>query len=191
MPAVQSLKLVNAQMQVLRARLRSVDCDEIRERLRDVRAVGFVDQPAVIDLSAVPGESLSAARWPEILDSFRAVGLNPVALTGLEPGLQRKLATQAGLAPLDGANLELRLAQQADEASSAQSPAQPAPPSSGQSTQASPQPPAQPAASWLPPMVIDRQVRSGQQVYARQRDLIVMAAVSPGAEVIADGNVTC
>ncbi len=38
-------------------------------------------------------------------------------------------------------------------------------------------------------MVIDRPLRSGQQVYARNADLIVMAAVSNGAEVIADGNV--
>ncbi|HVL55094.1 MAG TPA: septum site-determining protein MinC [Burkholderiaceae bacterium] len=44
---------------------------------------------------------------------------------------------------------------------------------------------------WQPPLVIHRQVRSGQQIYARQRDLLVLASVSAGAEVIADGNVTC
>lgn len=38
-------------------------------------------------------------------------------------------------------------------------------------------------------MVIDKPLRSGQQVYARGTDLIVMALVSHGAEVIADGNV--
>ena len=32
-------------------------------------------------------------------------------------------------------------------------------------------------------------VRSGQQVYARDRDLVVMAAVANGAEVIADGSI--
>ena len=32
-------------------------------------------------------------------------------------------------------------------------------------------------------------VRSGQQVYARERDLIVTGAVANGAEVIADGNI--
>jgi septum site-determining protein MinC len=41
----------------------------------------------------------------------------------------------------------------------------------------------------LDAMIIDRPIRSGQQIYARDRDLIVMAVVSPGAEVIADGNV--
>lgn len=38
-------------------------------------------------------------------------------------------------------------------------------------------------------MLVDRPVRSGQQIYARGRDLIVMAPVGPGAEVIADGNI--
>jgi len=41
----------------------------------------------------------------------------------------------------------------------------------------------------LPAQVINGTVRSGQQVYAKDRDLIVLGAVSHGAEVIADGNV--
>jgi septum site-determining protein MinC len=165
MSAVPSLKLVNAQMQVLRARLRSVDCVEILGRLGDIRAAGFVDQPAVLDLSAVPPDRLSEARWPEILEAFRAVGLNPIALTGVDASLQRQLTARSGLAPVDASSLELRRTAEAIA-----SPAEPA---------------------WLPPLVVQRQVRSGQQVYARQRDLIVLASISPGAEVIADGNVTC
>ena len=38
-------------------------------------------------------------------------------------------------------------------------------------------------------MVIDKPLRSGQQVYARGADLVVLAMVSFGAEVIADGNI--
>jgi septum site-determining protein MinC len=38
-------------------------------------------------------------------------------------------------------------------------------------------------------MVVDRPVRSGQRIYARDADLVVIGPVSPGAEVIADGNV--
>ncbi|OSZ63352.1 septum site-determining protein MinC [Hydrogenophaga sp. IBVHS2] len=50
-------------------------------------------------------------------------------------------------------------------------------------------PAAEPAP--VPPgaLVIDRPLRSGQQVYARGRDLVVMAMVNPGAEVIADGHI--
>lgn len=38
-------------------------------------------------------------------------------------------------------------------------------------------------------LVIDKPLRSGQQVYAKGRDLVVLAMVNPGAEVIADGHI--
>lgn len=40
-----------------------------------------------------------------------------------------------------------------------------------------------------PAKVITRPVRSGQQVYAEASDLVIMANVSEGAEVLADGNI--
>jgi septum site-determining protein MinC len=206
MPAVHPLKLVNAQMQVLRARLRSIDTDDIRERLQDVRPIGYVDQPAVIDVSGVPGDELDAAHWPEILDSFRAVGLNPIALTGAaDSSAQQKLAARLGLAPVDGSCMAFRFAvgevevagsvpADADADADApaptvtQAPFEFVPPATSQAS-ADIAPPATPG--WQSPLIIDRQVRSGQQVYARHRDVVVLAAVSPGAEVIADGSVTC
>jgi septum site-determining protein MinC len=41
----------------------------------------------------------------------------------------------------------------------------------------------------VPALVIDKPLRSGQKVYARGGDLVVMAMVNRGAEVIADGNI--
>lgn len=38
-------------------------------------------------------------------------------------------------------------------------------------------------------VVIDRQVRCGQQIYAKGRDLVILGMVNPGAEVVADGNI--
>jgi septum site-determining protein MinC len=38
-------------------------------------------------------------------------------------------------------------------------------------------------------MVIDKPVRSGQKIYARGADLVVLAMVNQGAEVVADGNI--
>jgi septum site-determining protein MinC len=38
-------------------------------------------------------------------------------------------------------------------------------------------------------MVIDKPLRSGQKVYARGCDLVVLAMVNQGAEVVADGNI--
>lgn len=52
------------------------------------------------------------------------------------------------------------------------------------------QPPKEAAAP--PPttnVLIKEPVRSGQQVYARGGDLTVLATVSPGAEIMADGNI--
>jgi septum site-determining protein MinC len=40
-----------------------------------------------------------------------------------------------------------------------------------------------------PPLVVSRPLRSGQRVYAQGRDLVVLAPVSRGAELIADGSV--
>ena len=38
-------------------------------------------------------------------------------------------------------------------------------------------------------MVVDKPLRSGQQIYAKGRDLVVLAMVNPGAEVMADGHI--
>ncbi len=38
-------------------------------------------------------------------------------------------------------------------------------------------------------LIIDKPVRTGQQIYAKGSDLIVLATISGGAEVIADGNI--
>jgi septum site-determining protein MinC len=48
--------------------------------------------------------------------------------------------------------------------------------------------PAEPSQT-LPTRVVERPVRSGQQIYAEGCDLILLAPVSEGAEVIADGNI--
>ena len=40
-----------------------------------------------------------------------------------------------------------------------------------------------------PPLLVDRPVRSGQQVYARNADLIILGQVGPGAEIVADNNI--
>ena len=50
--------------------------------------------------------------------------------------------------------------------------------------------PAKPAEPlYRPTRVVTTPIRGGQQVYAKDGDLIVLAAVSPGAELLADGNI--
>ncbi|WP_434355875.1 septum site-determining protein MinC [Parasalinivibrio latis] len=41
----------------------------------------------------------------------------------------------------------------------------------------------------LPAMVVRNPVRSGQQIYAKNRDLVILNHVSAGAEVISDGSI--
>jgi len=45
------------------------------------------------------------------------------------------------------------------------------------------------ASNALPTLVIDKPLRSGQHVYAKGRDLLVLAMVNPGAEIMADGHI--
>lgn len=40
-----------------------------------------------------------------------------------------------------------------------------------------------------PALIIHRPIRTGQQIYAKESDLIVLNLVSAGAEIIADGNI--
>lgn len=50
-------------------------------------------------------------------------------------------------------------------------------------------PPPPPAPVRAAARLVTTPVRSGTQIYARGTDLVVTAAVSPGAELIADGNI--
>ena len=42
---------------------------------------------------------------------------------------------------------------------------------------------------FLPAKIVENTIRSGQQIYAKDTDLIIKGAVSAGAEVIAGGNI--
>jgi septum site-determining protein MinC len=46
-----------------------------------------------------------------------------------------------------------------------------------------------PVPTRIPTRILDKHLRSGQQFYARESDLIVLAPVAAGAEIIADGNI--
>ncbi|ANI53489.1 MULTISPECIES: septum site-determining protein MinC [Pseudomonas] len=50
-----------------------------------------------------------------------------------------------------------------------------------------PEKPSEPAVK--PTRVITTPVRGGQQIYAQGGDLVVVSSVSPGAELLADGNI--
>jgi len=79
-------------------------------------------------------------------------------------------ATDTAATPAKSASAEPMPAREASSTTSAPTPTQAAPHSSSA-------------------LVITKPLRSGQRVYARHTDLVVIGMVSQGAEVIADGNV--
>ena len=132
---------------------------------------GFFEQdPLVVDLHALSEEAASID-FKQLLALLRAHAVCPVAVKGGSPA-HLKAALKAGLVAAPDAVLQRQVLVPAPEAVPEPAPVPP--------------PVQQPNAE---AMVIDRPLRSGQQVYARGRDLVVLAMVNPGAEVIADGHI--
>ena len=104
------------------------------------------------------------------VDTLRSLGVNLVALARSE-NIDADTASMLGLGTLSlagGRDVPRR--------------AEPAPATDDGAAD------SKPAAQQVETMVIDQPVRSGQQVYSRG-DLIVLAPVSTGAEIMADGNI--
>src|SRR4029453_4759787 len=130
----------------------------------------FDNDPLVLDLSPLQAQSEEPIDFPALLAMLRSYHVPPAPPRGGTPG-QMAAALRAGLAPAPEA------APQRIE--------KPLPPPE-QLRHDNPPTPEPALASAL---VIDRPLRSGQQVYARGRDLVVLSMVNPGAEVIADGHI--
>lgn len=159
-----SFDLKSATLPLISVVLRTADAaalaQEVERRLAD-QADFFDQDPVLVDLTQLPAGS--QVDFAGLVRALRRLRVLPVGVRGARAD-QIDAARAAGLT-------------EAPEVPAAR----PAP--------AAPAPAAPAAPMALPTMVIERPLRSGQQVYARNADLIVLAAVSNGAEVIADGNV--
>ena len=143
----------------------------------------FEWQPVVIDAARIAAaESFDLGA---VVARLHGSHLHPVALSGANAALRAEAARlQLGwLAALPERRGRTEPAAQAVPEAQAQPPA-PEPDPDPEPVAAEPAP-----AAALAAMVVERPVRSGQQIYARERDLVVIGDVSPGAEVIADGHV--
>lgn len=130
----------------------------------------FFDQDAlVIDLSPLQGRDVADIDFPALLNLLASYRLVPIAVKG-GSSVQMAAACKAGLVPGNDAHLLTP---------------RPAPASPEQPQGSQPLVHAAPLGA----LVIDKPLRSGQQVYARGRDLVVLAMVNAGAEVIADGHI--
>lgn len=134
----------------------------------------FAGEATVIDLSQL-AKVPERVDWTGLASLLRRYGLQPVAVSHAPENLADG-ARKAGFAVLE--------ATAARTTPAAKAAAEPAP-----ATASSPA--ATPASNGGQTMIIERPVRSGQQIYARGADLVLLAGVSNGAEVIADGSIHC
>ncbi|MDP3821526.1 MAG: septum site-determining protein MinC, partial [Burkholderiales bacterium] len=124
----------------------------------------FDQDPVAIDLSLLR-EADEAIDFDALVTLLRRYKMQPIAAKA-GSAAQMEAALAAGLTEAHGA-------------------AQASPPAPAAALAVVVEPPAAPRTA----LIIDKPLRSGQRVYAKGGDLIVLAVVSFGAEVIADGNI--
>jgi len=172
-PATFEIKSANLPLVALL--LKSADLtlfrQELQQRYGDMPAF-FDNDPLLIDLSLLP-ENVATVDFAALVNTLRPHSLLPIAVRGGRAELIGQ-AQAAGLVLATDAIIQRTAAA-----------ATPSPASTAAAPAAKAAAPVAPTSA----MVIDKPLRSGQQVYARGRDLIVMAMVNPGAEVIADGHI--
>lgn len=175
--ATLSFEIKSAQLPLVALLLRSTDTAQLQQdllqRFGDVPDF-FDHDPLLIDLSGVT-EQEGVPEFEYLLPLLRERRLQPLAFKG-GSAAQQQAARACGLVAAEEASWTR--AQNAHEVQ----------PSPSQSEVAQASAPAA-VANAQSALVVDRPLRSGQQVYARGRDLVVLAMVNPGAEVIADGHI--
>jgi septum site-determining protein MinC len=161
MTANKALEFKGRMLSLTRARILDPDPTAISTQLQE-----FARQmPQAVRGMPVVLEADSAVPLDGVLAAMRHIGMQPL---GVADGPLAAVAPQFGLAVLPADN-----AQRVRGGSSNPEPA--------------PSSPAAPARR--PARIVTEPVRSGQQIYAADGDLIVLSTVSPGAEIAADGCV--
>jgi len=181
------LELKFGQVGIANLRLNLNDPAALREEIEQKVAAApqlFARAPVILDLSRLP-QLPDAAEAQALLDAIRAGGMLPVGLS-YSTTENELLAKELGV-PLLAKFRAVYEKQNADDAVASIAPA-PAPSRPKAVPKAEAEPARAPAAT-VSGQRHDKAVRSGQQVYARGRDLIVNAMVGNGAEVIADGSI--
>lgn len=209
-------ELKSAALTVLALQLKTPDLASLAEALaaRYGATPGlFEHEPLCVDLSLLRDEA-ELPDFDGLVALLRRHGFNPMAARGGNPE-QMAAALSAGLAEAPDvsqprseavvavaesvaaeapavvpeaaapAQAELPLAEPAEDRTPAPAAeAAPAPAAAAAAESTEPAPAPAPAT-----VIVDKPLRSGQRVYAKGTDIVVLAMVSYGAEVIADGNV--
>jgi len=192
-----ALDIKSATLYALRVVLHSADLQRLDAAL-DKRMVDagsfFENEPVVIDASRID----AAIDWPGLLAALRSHKLPAIGF--MAEGVNRTAALAAGLTLVELSTPTARPTQAPETLTPGSDAPLPSIPASSTATEAKATGDARPetAAADAPPvpaghpasaMVITKPLRSGQRVYARHTDLVVIGMVSQGAEVVADGNI--
>lgn len=172
-----TFEIKSTQLPLVALLVKSADLDAVAHELRSAfgeegESPDFFERDGlVVDFSGLPPEA-SVLDLAPLMEALRDCQLLPVAVRGATPDWAEAIAT-AGLVVAD---TELPRSRPAVIA--------PAP--------ATEEVPVIEVIREVPgptAMVIDKPLRSGQKVYAKGCDLVVLAMVNQGAEVVADGNI--
>lgn len=168
-----SFQLKGSAISVVVLALIDYDPASLRQQLQekiDQAPQFFMNSPVLINLDKLENPSL-LNDCSELLQICRDLGLQPLGFTAVPEALEEAVQT-TGLATLPRpGERALKMPE----------------------SEPSPEPQVERVVEerWVPRVskVITRPVRSGQQIYAEGADLIVLAQVSEGAEVLADGHI--
>lgn len=208
-----AFEVKSSRLEMLSLRLHTADLAQLSQFLRKKKdkyqvlgALPFVldlddltdtdaDLSAIVSLLARQGIAVIAARGAEQrwADKVHAAGLFYLSH-------EHKKAAETEIDEHEKAACTVPAVEHADDSvteaaadatdSVAETKAESAAENNGQAAEEEKQPaPAADDHAPRPTLVINSPVRTGQQVYAKNADLIVMGMVSEGAEVIADGNI--
>ena len=185
-PATRSIEFHNttlgATIAVLQAAEPATLADALHKMLGGMPDF-FNGETVILDFANI-AQLPARVDWSGLQSLLRRYRLQPIGVMHLSAAHHND-ARRSGLALIDPAQL---LARPPAEARARVSPApEPAPPPAPSPAPIVAAAPAAPAQT----MFVDRPLRSGQQIYARGTDLVLIGGVSPGAEVIADGSIHC
>ncbi|MGS1079926.1 septum site-determining protein MinC [Pseudoxanthomonas beigongshangi] len=181
----QAGELKIGQVGIANLRIRTLDVDQLVREMRErvERAPKLFGRAAVIvdfgGLTRTPDVDTARA----LIEGLRGAGVIPVALAYGTREIEQ-LAEQLGLPLLSKFRAQYERVDAAPAAPARPAPApEPAPaPKPAAAAKAT-------ASAAKPGLMQKTPVRSGQQLYAENRDLTVLNTVGAGAEVIADGSI--
>ena len=188
-----AFKLKNANPPLFVLHLATTDLDRVSAELdaRVAQTPDFFEQtPALLSLAGLEHPD-TVPDFAALAAAMRPRGLVPVGLLGGSPA-QRAAAAEVGLAWFGLGARPARPEPAPAPEPVAETPVQAEIPGlEAAPVEPAPEPPAPPPvmAARRPTLVIDKPVRTGQRIYAEDSDLVVLAIVTAGAELIADGDI--